>query len=90
MFAWLRRPITWWSDLDTRHLGNLPYIGLPPQRWEPPPAAPVTPRPIPANLPKSHGNGVVFSSVVEQIDMHQRVRQTLPPIDSTDTLRRPA
>lgn len=92
LFSWLRRAVDWHSDVDVHTDTNHPYLGLSkPLRFEPETAAPVTPRPIPANLPRSRGGGLVWSSVVEQIDADDDGRADPPgPIDSVDTLGRTA
>lgn len=77
-----------WTDDYT----DLPTVGLSkPQRWEPPPAAPVAPRPIPRNLPESRGDGLVWGSVVDQIEAYDDGRTDPPgPVDSNDRLGRTA
>ncbi|MDP8927927.1 MAG: hypothetical protein M3O70_04925, partial [Actinomycetota bacterium] len=81
-----------WAIEDWGVITLWPMISHPQQRFEPPPAEWIPrPRPIPTNLPPSRSGGLVWSSVVEQIDMYESVRgDPPPPIGSTDTLGRTA
>lgn len=92
MPAWLSySPVDWTCDIDIRTDTNHPVIGHPPMPFEPDPAEPVDPRPIPANLPRSRGGGLVWASVVDQIEAYDDGRADPPgPYDCHDKLGRTA